>query len=706
MFEDYKYDPLYGVLDEPVEVSFFETNFEKQLDRLKGISNLGIIPEIFKRAKYSKYEHALGTTQQVISLLDVLERKAQTDGRDNLLAGHRRSLLLASLFLHLGHFPFTYSTERAFLLAGTWTGSKGDNRAKSYITRIVSMALDHTIDDKSKRSSELITILAELCSLRGCREFYKYLGINLLIRERQLLSEEFDGFDSEELKEVAKSLIDQQNHGYKYLMLADMVDFVQRDALYLGAVRLEISAEHLYGQYSPDRRMIESVPRLIDAEIYEGRLLRAGESYLSDVLYKRDKIAWFTNLYEKIIAFLINHPSFEFSWLEELNDAEFKNIIIGNFDKTHRSPFLHNRWANRAKKLFDGNYNFEKVFSISQLDYDKDKDIVDLECRLIGVSKGSPAYFSYPFNRGVLLLTHYAPNESGIFPGFAKFSLELFQERSRKRLFPLLDVAKRIIPLIEPSGVDELRQGIGDYVSWSGKMEFSNSEIEEKLGEALGRLNDETKNSGEFTDAFFQYLGGLTSFQPILMKAFHKMLTEIDLEVVPSPKKLGVQMDKLKFKIIIDVILHSPVRSLQQKRVPQFLNEVRRELTKMMQSSKTEELGYIFETLCIVDLILSKRGSFQFFLYRSTIRNPQKRLTENEYDVIEFFIDDGKKAGCNVYACSIRSTYESDNKTKLQKIVSEISEKFEDAVVTPYYMTPSSRERNDWNPARVEASLL
>jgi hypothetical protein len=706
MFEDYKYDPLYGVLDESVEVSFFETNFEKQLDRLKGISNLGIIPEIFKRAKYSKHEHALGTTQQIIRLLEVLERQAHKDERPNLLADHRRSLVLASLFLHLGHFPFTYSTERAFLLASTWKGRRWGNRARAHITYIVSTALDQTIDDESKRSSELIAVLAKLRSLKDCREFYKYLGINRLIRARQVLSAEFKGFDSEEFTEVAKSLIDQQNHGYKYLMLADMVDFVQRDALYLGAVKLEISAEHLYRQYSKDRRMIESVPRLIDAEIYEGRLMLAGESYLSDVLYKRDKVPWFTNLYEKIVAFLINHPNFEFSWLEELNDAQFKNTIVGSFDTTYRSAFLPNKWTNLAKNLFDGNYNFQKVFSISQLDYDQDKDIVDLECKLIGVRKGSPAYFSYPFDRGVLLLTHYAASESGILPGFAKFSLELFQEQSRQRLFPLLNVVKQIIPLIEPSGIDELRQGIGDYVSWSDKMEFSNSTIEEKLGEALERLNDQTHESGEFTEAFFDHLSGLMSFAPILMKAFHKKLTEIDLEVLFTPKKLSIQIDKLKLELLIDVILHSPVRYLQQKRVSQFLNKVRGELAEMMQSSKTEELGYIFETLCIVDLILSKRGSFQFFLYRSTIRNPQKRLTENEYDIIEFLIDDGKQARCNVYACSIRATYESDNRTKLMKIVSEIDEKFEDAVVMAYYMIPTNRGSNDWNPAQVGASLL
>ncbi|MGA7075123.1 MAG: hypothetical protein WBZ42_01030 [Halobacteriota archaeon] len=69
-------------------------------------------------------------------------------------------------------------------------------------------------------------------------------------------------------------------------------------------------------------------------------------------------------------------------------------------------------------------------------------------------------------------------------------------------------------------------------------------------------------------------------------------------------------------------------------------------------------------------------------------------------------MDDRKKAGCNVYACSISRAYERDNKTKLEKIVSEIDKKFEDAVVKAYYMVPTDRASNDWNPELVEASLL
>lgn len=57
---DLWYDPLYRVVDVTEEISFIEGNFKGLFDRLKGINNLGLIPEVLEMAKYPKYEHHLG----------------------------------------------------------------------------------------------------------------------------------------------------------------------------------------------------------------------------------------------------------------------------------------------------------------------------------------------------------------------------------------------------------------------------------------------------------------------------------------------------------------------------------------------------------------------------------------------------------------------------------------------------------------------
>ena len=68
---NFRYDPLYRVVDVTDEIQFIEGNAKTQFDRLKGIANLGILPEVLEMAKYPKYEHHLGTFYQINCLLDM-----------------------------------------------------------------------------------------------------------------------------------------------------------------------------------------------------------------------------------------------------------------------------------------------------------------------------------------------------------------------------------------------------------------------------------------------------------------------------------------------------------------------------------------------------------------------------------------------------------------------------------------------------------
>lgn len=71
---DFRYDPLYRVIDLTEEIGFIEGTFKSLFDRLKGINNLGIIPEILEMARYPKYEHHLGTVYQINCLLDSVDK--------------------------------------------------------------------------------------------------------------------------------------------------------------------------------------------------------------------------------------------------------------------------------------------------------------------------------------------------------------------------------------------------------------------------------------------------------------------------------------------------------------------------------------------------------------------------------------------------------------------------------------------------------
>ena len=64
-----KYDPLYRVIEVSKELLDMEKKLSKEYERLKNISNLGLVTHFFETAKFSKYEHLIGTLYQVNSLI-------------------------------------------------------------------------------------------------------------------------------------------------------------------------------------------------------------------------------------------------------------------------------------------------------------------------------------------------------------------------------------------------------------------------------------------------------------------------------------------------------------------------------------------------------------------------------------------------------------------------------------------------------------
>ena len=217
--QKFRYDPLYRVIDETEEMNVVEGNFKRLFDRLKKINNLGILPEIFKMAKYSKYEHGLGTIYQINSLLEIVD--------DNTIPEkYKRPLKLSSLFLHLGHLPFTYSTERSLLLASNLGKRNKDNKIKKHVTKKlkkVSETANYKFDEEE--------IYKNIFSLKHYKILYKYFSALLLIEKWSTLKSKFDGLNDKSLEYTIKDIVDIECDGYRFLDIADKVDYVQRDAL-------------------------------------------------------------------------------------------------------------------------------------------------------------------------------------------------------------------------------------------------------------------------------------------------------------------------------------------------------------------------------------------------------------------------------------------------------------------------------------------
>ena len=451
-----RYDPLYKALDSTEEVDFVEKRLYRQFDRLKSIDNLGILPLVFKTAHYSKYEHALGTTHQIINLLEVAEKSTKS------MSVHKQALMISALFLHLGHCPFTYSTERALLLASARDQSK-ENQARNYITNKVRIALRSNENKNKKRALQIIDALLEQ---QDHKLLYKCFSAALLAKNYGILNREFNDFSEKELEKAILNLVDKKSAGYKYLELADTADFVQRDALHFGAARLDISPKHLFSRFSNCRPPTNTEKKLMDYDTYEGKLLKVGLDYLDKRFYKTSKVVCFSILYEKIVAFLISHKSFDLTWLEDLNDDEFKQRIVGPRNKS-KGLALPKPWVERARDLFDNRFQFEGIFAVNEVGFPK-ATAMDVESELAEAKKGAKGFLSYPFDRGILLVVQISHTDPQL-EGIHKYSITLFQDESKKNLLPLLKVVQNLSPYVTFNQVQQIREGLATQVSWSQK---------------------------------------------------------------------------------------------------------------------------------------------------------------------------------------------------------------------------------------------
>ena len=129
--KEYRQDPLYRAIKMSEEVRYIEGRFKDLYDKLKNINNLGILPEIYEMARYPKYEHHLGTFYQITQFLDYNEIDEK----------YLVPLKISTLFLHTGHMPFTYSTERAFFIAANL--EKDNNNINNYLDQKLDYIFDY-----------------------------------------------------------------------------------------------------------------------------------------------------------------------------------------------------------------------------------------------------------------------------------------------------------------------------------------------------------------------------------------------------------------------------------------------------------------------------------------------------------------------------------------------------------------------------------
>ncbi|MHC1575310.1 MAG: hypothetical protein ACXQTY_05865 [Candidatus Methanogasteraceae archaeon] len=682
---DFRYDPLYRVVDVTDEIRFIEGNAKTQFDRLKGIANLGILPEVLEMAKYPKYEHHLGTVYQVNCLLDMK--------KDTMDPKYCLPLKLSAIFLHLGHLPFTYSTERALLLASSSGTNDLDNKAKSYLKKIMEKVLrEADFDDKEQEEH-----LEKLFSIDNYKILYRYISCYIFLEKWNKIQREYELKDGDKMT-ILKNLIDTKNDGYMYLELANKADFVQRDALYFGTVKLDISPKQLYGLELPGHT----------SEVFsidEKKLIESNLDYLSERFYNSDRIRWVSRLYEKIVANLVLSTNFKMEWLDNLDDPQFKRIITENGAPDSKPANLSTKWVKRAKDLFEDNIQFYRIFELFDISFEKQKNVIDIEYKLLGKNESTRGLLTYPFEKGLLLDIDYLRRPRQRFPchpNYRQFSVGIFQDDSLQ-FIELLKIIERLSHHCSISHVEAIRWGLCKQFSWTKSIRIDNKNVIDAISEAIANIED-----GDFLIKFLKSISSIKTFDALWDNFENQTLWLSHIRYITGTHKEHIE-DEDVWRYFVEGVLSLPIRLLQYESTKKYLVKVYEKILEMIPTTESsEKRGHLFEALWLIDRMQERRGEFQFLINGMVVTDltkPKRERDLHEFDVIELLISESGEAECWIYACSIADNYTQKNKEQLGELADYIHGVYSELKIHTRYVIPQDKNNGIWRPKEEETGV-
>jgi len=686
MPSELRYDPLYRVIDEVEELKKIEGYYRHAFDRLKNISNLGIIPRVLEMANYPKYEHSVGTVHQIHNLLELADNQS-------IPQKYHFPLRLGSIFLHTGHLPFTFSSERALLLAC----NLGERTKQNEVERYIRKRLENVFEAWDVDAGQEERITEKLLTLKTYKLLYRFLSADILIGCWGKIKSRLDA-EENDIRIAIRNLVDQGNDGFQWLTLASKADYVQRDALYLGTVRIDISPRHLYGDLS------EYSPQF---SVNEEKLIEANLRYLKDRFYDDIDVVWFSRLYEKIIARFLISGKLEPNWLQDFNDSELERLIKDGVKPDGSTVRLSPKWTDRINDLFEGEFDYSEVFRLNNFLYPE--DVIELEYDLIGKRHSQKGLLEYPFSEGILLSLDYVRDDSVSFgdearvpvpPTHNAYEISLFKAKSSTQLLDSLKVIERLSDRASLRHNDELRQALSEELSWTGTARIDNNDVVVAIGKAIGLLEAE---DDEYVDSLVKEIRKIKTYSGIWNN--HENILWWFQTKGDGPDVADEVHDRY-CRYVARGILSLPVRLMQFKEPQACLKQIYLKLKELCNSDDLDlEKGDVFEALCLIDRIIEQRGSFQFFINGMVVQDrdePRHSRDKNEFDVVELAVveEDGTEiVECWIYACSVSKSFERDNQDQLSRLVDETRLEFPGMRIRTRYMTPNS----DYTPHVTDA---
>ncbi|MFW6017100.1 MAG: hypothetical protein ACOCRK_11730, partial [bacterium] len=573
------------------------------------------------------------------------------------------------------------------------------NEAKKYIKKRVKKVLDIIPLDEEARHN----MTNDLFSMKENNLLYKYFSAEILLRNWHKIFKKINDLNDEDIQVIIENLVKKDSDGYKYLNLADKADFIQRDALYLGTVKLEISPEHLYNE------LLKYKPNY---SIDEKELLDVNLNYLTSRFYHNPDVVCFSRLFEKIVAAIIINSGFDFKMLEEYNNMEFKRLICYNLDKNNSKRFSSsNQWIKRAKELFNGELSYTRFIELDNVSFPDKKDSIDIEYYLVNKRDSQKGLLTYPWEKGVLLSIEYKGkfeenlNEyMAIISENDRYSVTIFKNNEERNYIDLLNLINILVKHLSiMTHINKIKVNLGKDLSWTGDARIDNSIVINSIKDAIFSIENSQFNKGEFVKNYLREIQNIKSYQELWENNinnffwFSTILSEI-------------QISNVRYDNFIKGILSLPTKLLQYRSTVTFLNIIYDELLQMIKQETSSDIrGNYFETLCLLERIKTSSDFpyiFQIFLNGLVFvdyNQENSNMDKNEFDIIELIINSNGQAECIIYACSIADDYRNKDIEQLTKLVEHINSKYPDMIIKTKYMIPHNKLINNWNPKIEDA---
>jgi len=500
---DHLYD--YIEIDDETLKLLQKESLAQEINRVKEISHLGIIHQLYPLSKHSKFEHALG----VYYLSRLAEKNLESQIKKVNIES--KFLKIASILHGIGHLPFTYATEKAICLL--YYMNTDIKKEVNDIIENVCVSLGFSSSEKTKSLKLLKS--GYYGDLHRWFEAYKIIKNNDLSEHSK--------------KTIARYIIDKESHGFKLLYFLDQLDYVMRDAYYINLFTLKINLIPFFkgikisrdGEIHPpaDINVIEPYYNLLREKVYRSPGVIILEDIFSrmivEIFQREDKIGNLEFLLSKTDNDLINH-------LQEIKYRFGKNELT--FEEISRE--VKNQNIRRV-------YSSEISTSIENL--------IKLERKI--VHKNMDHIIDYPKRTGYLVHVEKNPIEEDIitFDDRNIFDVQIFWHKENKDPKIILNAISEI-EKINVNYFQKSKEKVASFIL-GHKVKPRYQKLKEKVQRDILRFL-KTKNFNS-DDAF---------------RLISKRLGELDfIEDFAPILKLGErEIEKHKLDLLIESLIESP----------------------------------------------------------------------------------------------------------------------------------------------------